>query len=152
VRECSVLPITHLTRRDIHGKTSALYPAHRANLPVRDLHHERPHEDRRLGPDRGLHDREGHADGTSVLAAAIVFEVVGGLSVLLGYRARLGALMLIVFLVPATMIFHNPAGLEGMARQVEMINMMKNFTIMGGLMMVLAFGGGPLSLDNRRAS
>jgi putative oxidoreductase len=86
------------------------------------------------------------------LAAAIAFEVVGGLSVLLGYRARLGALMLIIFLVPATIIFHNPAGLEGMEQQNQFIHMMKNISLVGGLMIVMGLGAGPLSLDNRRAS
>jgi putative oxidoreductase len=86
------------------------------------------------------------------LAGTIAFQVVGGLCVLLGYRARLGALMLIIFIVPATIIFHNPAGLEGMAQQTEMGNMMKNISILGGLMLVLGLGAGPLSLDNRRAS
>lgn len=89
---------------------------------------------------------------TLFLIGAIVLEVGGGLMVLLGWRARLGALALIVFLVPATAIFHNPMGLEGMEQQMQMIQMFKNIAIMGGLLLVLGLGAGPISLDNRRAS
>lgn len=82
------------------------------------------------------------------LAAAIVFELLGGLSVLLGFKARLGALALIVFTVPATIIFHNFWTLTGMEQQMQMIMFMKNIAIMGGLLFVVSFGSGALSLDN----
>ncbi len=86
----------------------------------------------------------------AVLAGAI--EVAGGLSVVLGARARWGALALAAFLVPVTIIFHNPAGLEGMAAQMEMIQVFKNLAILGGLLTVASLGAGPVSVDSRLAA
>ncbi len=83
------------------------------------------------------------------LIAAIVFEVAGGLSLALGYKVRLGAAALIVFLIPVSLIFHNFWTYEGMERQVQMIMFMKNLAIMGGLAVVVGRGAGPLSLDSR---
>jgi putative oxidoreductase len=84
------------------------------------------------------------------LVMAILFELGGGLSILLGYKARLGALALIVFLIPASLIFHNFWAYEGMEQQMQMINFLKNVAIMGGLLQVIAHGSGALSLDNRK--
>jgi putative oxidoreductase len=83
------------------------------------------------------------------LAGAIVLEVVGGLSVLLGYKARIGALLLLVFLIPATLIFHNFWALTGQEQQLQMIQFLKNVAIAGGLLLMLGFGAGPVSFDNR---
>lgn len=86
----------------------------------------------------------------AVLAAAV--EIAGGLSILLGAWTRLGALALAVFLVPVTLIFHNPVGLEGMAAQLEVIQVLKNLAILGGLVAIASFGPGPVSLDARLAA
>jgi len=83
------------------------------------------------------------------LAGAILFEVLGGLSVLLGFKAKIGAAALIVFLIPTSFIFHSFWALEGMEQQMQMIMFMKNLSIMGGLLLVMGLGSGPLSLDNR---
>lgn len=82
------------------------------------------------------------------LAGAIVFLVVGGLSLLLGFQARIGALLLIVFLIPTTLIFHGFWKFEGDAAQMQMIQFMKNCSILGGLFMVVAQGSGACSLDS----
>jgi len=84
------------------------------------------------------------------LVAAMLIEVLGGLSVLLGLKARVGAAALILFLVPASLIFHNFWTLEGMEQQVQMIMFMKNLSILGGLLLVVGLGSGPLSLDGRK--
>jgi putative oxidoreductase len=84
------------------------------------------------------------------LLGAIVFEVLGGLTVLLGFKAKLGATALIIFLIPTTFIFHNFWTLEGMERQMQMAMFMKNLSIMGGLLLVVGLGPGPLSFDNRK--
>ncbi len=87
------------------------------------------------------------------LAGAIVFEIVGGLSVMLGFKARIGALVLVIFLIPATIIFHDFWTVEdAMQRRMQMIMFMKNLSIMGGLLLVMGLGPGPCSLDNRRAA
>lgn len=84
------------------------------------------------------------------LVAAILLEIGGGLSVLVGLKARIGAAALVTFLIPATLIFHNFWALNGMEQQMNMIMFMKNMAILGGLLLVVAFGAGPLSIENRK--
>src|ERR1700759_3676603 len=84
------------------------------------------------------------------LARALAFELLGGLSVLLGYKAHYGALALAFYLIPVTLIFHNFWAFDGMQRQMEMINFLKNVSIFGGLLAVAAHGAGPLSIDSKR--
>jgi putative oxidoreductase len=86
----------------------------------------------------------------TLLAGATAFLLLGGLSLLLGFRARWGAVLLIVFLIPAALIFHDFWHYDGQIRQLQMANFMKNITIAGGLLMVLAVGSGRWSLDARR--
>lgn len=76
-------------------------------------------------------------------AGAIIFELAGGLSVLLGYKARWGAIALIIFLVPTTLIFHT-----NFAEEMQVIQFLKNLAIVGGLLMVVYFGSGPVSVDS----
>lgn len=83
-----------------------------------------------------------------LLAGAIVFLLVGGVSVLLGYRARIGALLLIAFLVPATLIFHNFWAASAEDAQRETLNFMKNLGLLGGLLFIALNGSGRGSLDS----
>lgn len=87
---------------------------------------------------------------TLFLVGAIILEVGGGLALLLGWRSRLAALALIVFTIPATLIFHNFWAVTGDGHMVQVIMFMKNLSIVGGLLMVVGLGGGGLSLDNSR--
>lgn len=82
------------------------------------------------------------AHAFSLLLAACIFELVGGVLVFLGLWVRLGALLLIFFLVPATLLFHNFWDVQGMDRQMQMIHFMKNVSISGGLFFLLAIGKG----------
>lgn len=81
-----------------------------------------------------------------LLLGNIVFQLVGGLSLVLGYRTRWGALILILFLIPTTLVFHNVFVDPG-----EQIPFLKNLALIGSLMMVSYFGAGPVSLDHRRS-
>ena len=83
------------------------------------------------------------------LSIAVVLEIVGGLMVLLGLQARWGAVLLLLFLIPATVIMHNFWALPEVQQQEQMINFMKNVSIGGGLLLVVALGAGPVSIDNR---
>lgn len=74
------------------------------------------------------------------LAAAV--EALGGVSLILGYHARWGAAALSGFVVMVTWIFH--------ATPDQRIHLLKNLAILGGLLQVLAFGPGSLSLEGRR--
>lgn len=82
-----------------------------------------------------------------VLFFAILFEILGGLLVILGFKARLGAILLLIFLIPTTLVFHNP-----IADPTQTTQFLKNLSIMGGLLMVLAFGSGSLSLEHHEDS
>ncbi|WP_146393680.1 DoxX family protein [Allorhodopirellula solitaria] len=84
-----------------------------------------------------------------MLAGAIVFLIAGGLSLIAGYKARIGATLLLVFLVLATYYFHDFWTLEGAERQTQMIQFMKNLALMGTMLFVIANGSGAFSLDNR---
>jgi putative oxidoreductase len=83
------------------------------------------------------------------LVAAALVELAGGLSILLGCWARLGALALFLLLIPTTLIFHDFWAYEGMDRMNQMQHFMKNLTIMGGLLMVVGLGPGSFSVDAR---
>ncbi len=86
-----------------------------------------------------------------MLVGAIAFLVAGSLSVVVGYRARVGASLLLVFLVLATYYFHAFWSLtDPQAQQMQMIQFMKNLSMMGAMLFIIANGSGPLSLDNRR--
>ncbi len=86
-----------------------------------------------------------------LLGLAAVIELVGGLMVLIGYRADLGALALFVYLIPVTLVFHAFWGLHGMDAQMQMVNFLKNLSIMGGLLTVAASSPTPISVDAARA-
>ena len=77
------------------------------------------------------------------LIGAIALEIIGGLSVLLGIKTRWGAVMLSVFLIPATMIFHTDFTTE-----IEQAMFLKNLAMLGGLLMLIQHGGGDLVLLN----
>ena len=84
---------------------------------------------------------------TVLLVATIVLELFAGTMILIGYHARLAAVMLVLFLIPVTLIFHNPltATDPAMAQQ-QMNHLLKNIAIIGGLLHVMAFGSGTWSL------
>jgi putative oxidoreductase len=77
--------------------------------------------------------------------------LAGGLSILLGYRARFGAWLIALFLVPVTLMMHKfwTVG-DPMMAQVQEIMFLKNITILGGALLISQFGAGPVSLDSYR--
>ena len=84
-----------------------------------------------------------------MLVGAIAFLLVGGLSVVVGYQARIGAGLLIVFLILATYFFHNfwSYAPDSQEFQLQMIQFMKNLGLGGAMLMIVANGSGPGSLD-----
>lgn len=77
--------------------------------------------------------------------------LIGGLSVLLGYRARAGAWLLVIFLVPVTFFMHKFWGLaDPAAAQMQQGNFIKNIALLGCALMIAYFGAGPISFDARR--
>ncbi len=80
-----------------------------------------------------------------------LLALLGGLSVALGYRARWGAWLLVLFLVPVTMMMHNFWTVKdpNMA-QLQQTMFLKNLSMLGGALLITHFGAGPVSLDARR--
>lgn len=76
---------------------------------------------------------------TFLCALALLIEALGGLSLALGFYSRWGAALLAAFLIPVTMVFHLTPD--------QRIQLIKNLAIIGGLLMVLAYGPGAISLD-----
>lgn len=74
---------------------------------------------------------------------AIVFLLAGSLSILLGFKTQWGAWALIAFLIPATLAFHT-----NFVEERQVIQFLKNLSILGGLLMLVAYGAGALSLDH----
>ena len=83
-------------------------------------------------------------------AVSAVVELAGGILLVLGWQARFAAAALLVFTIPATLIFHNFWCVDAAQVQNQTIHFMKNLCIMGGMLYVMAFGAGPLSVDNRK--
>lgn len=80
-----------------------------------------------------------------------LMALAGGLSIALGYRAKIGAWLLVLFLVPVTITMHNFwAVTDPMMAQMQMAMFMKNVGLLGGALLLSYFGAGPLSLDERR--
>jgi len=81
-----------------------------------------------------------------------VLAIAGGLSILLGYRAKLGAWLIVLFLVPVTLMMHNFWAVhDPMMAQIHMGMFMKNMSMLGGALLISQFGAGPFSLDARRS-
>jgi putative oxidoreductase len=86
-----------------------------------------------------------------LVPASGLLAAAGGLSILLGYRAKIGAWLLVLFLVPVTLTMHNFwAVKDPMMAQMQMVMFMKNASILGGALVISQLGAGPLSLDARR--
>lgn len=77
-----------------------------------------------------------------------VLAIIGGLLVLLGYRARIGAWLIALFLIGVTPMMHKFWGVtDPMTYQMQFINFMKNLSMLGGALLITQFGPGPWSLD-----
>jgi len=82
-----------------------------------------------------------------LLVLTILVELGGGLMLILGYRARMAALAIFLFIIPVTLVFHNFWAVPAAEAQMQMIQFMKNLAIMGGMLYIAAFGAGRYSLD-----
>jgi putative oxidoreductase len=78
-------------------------------------------------------------------AVAVAVELGGGLLLIAGFQARFVAVVLALFSFATAVFFH-----ANFADQNQMIHFLKNVMMAGGLLQIAAFGGGALSIDNRR--
>jgi len=109
------------------------------------------------GPRHFLSQTIAYAASQGVLLASIavpvsgVIALLGGLSILLGYRAKLGAWLIVLFLVGVTPMMHKFWVVsDPMMYQVQFAMFMKNVSMLGGALLISQFGSGPWSLDARR--
>jgi len=89
-----------------------------------------------------------------LLVGALAFMAVGGLGILLGMYTRFSAVLAVVFLVVVTPIFHAYWAAPEEQVRMQLLQFEKNLGMLGGALLLLAYGPGPLSLDawwrNRR--
>src|SRR5215467_7139203 len=91
------------------------------------------------------------AQGVPLASIAVpvsgVMALLGGLSVAFGYKARFGASLLVLFLVPVTIVIHRFWGLpDAHAALMQQIMFLKNLSMLGGAPLIPHLGSGPLSL------
>jgi putative oxidoreductase len=86
----------------------------------------------------------------AALGAAIAFLLIGGVSLVIGWNARFGASLLLIFLILATYFFHDFWNASAAEKQGQMIHFMKNLALMGTMLFVIANGPGAWSVDNRK--
>jgi putative oxidoreductase len=98
----------------------------------------------------------GYAQSQGVPLASIavplsgIMAMLGGLSVATGFKAKWGALLIILFLVPVTVMMHNFWAVQDpMMAQIQMAMFMKNLSMLGGAILIFHFGSGPMSLDRQ---
>jgi putative oxidoreductase len=82
-----------------------------------------------------------------LLPLTILVELGGGLALIVGWKARWAALLLAAFTVIASVVFHNFWTMTGDAAMTNMLFFYKNVAVIGGLLMVWAFGPGRVSVD-----
>ncbi len=88
-----------------------------------------------------------------MLGGAILFLIVGSLSIAAGFKARIGATLLLVFLLLTTYFFHDFWTQEDpLAKQDQMIQFLKNASMMGAMLMIIAHGPGLMSIDGRKTA
>jgi putative oxidoreductase len=94
------------------------------------------------------------SQGVPLASLAVPFSgllaLAGGLSILLGYRARIGAWLIVLFLLGVTPMMHNFWSVtDPMMYQMQMVMFMKNVSMLGGALVISQLGSGPWSLDSR---
>ena len=83
----------------------------------------------------------------ALLPLVIALEVVGGIAIVIGFKARLVALAMAGFSLLSALLFHT-----NFSDETQTIMLMKNIAIAGGFLMIVAHGAGAYALDNRNAT
>lgn len=85
-----------------------------------------------------------------LVPASGIIALLGGLSILLGYKAKLGAWLIVLFLLPVTLVMHDFwAETDPLTKFTDQIMFMKNVSLLGAALLITNFGAGPWSLNNR---
>lgn len=80
------------------------------------------------------------------LAITIIVEVGGAAMIIVGWKARLGAVALFLWMIPVSLMFHAFWAAPQEQMQTQMAMFLKNISMMGAMLMIMAFGSGPKSL------
>jgi putative oxidoreductase len=98
-----------------------------------------------------------YATGKGVIAAPFfvpffgVIAIVGAISIMAGYKAKGGALLIIIFLIPVTLKMHDFWNVtDPMQYKMQLSSFMKNVSMLGAAMLITYFGSGPLSIDQNK--
>ena len=83
------------------------------------------------------------------LIITIIIELGGAAMLILGWKARLAAGVLFLWLIPVTLMFHNFWAAPAEQHMVQQIMFLKNLAIMGGMLYIATFGSGPCSLERK---
>lgn len=76
-----------------------------------------------------------------------LIAILGGLSILLGYKTRYGAWLIVIFLIPVTLMMHPFWAIaDSSDAMIQQIMFMKNLSMLGGAFILSYFGSGALSL------
>lgn len=81
-------------------------------------------------------------------AGAVLVELIAGLCLLAGIKTRISALVLLLFLIPTTYIFHDYWNVAPEMFKLQLAMFLKNLGIAGGLLALMSVGGGKLGLDS----
>lgn len=81
-----------------------------------------------------------------LLVITIIIEIGGGLMIILGWRAKLAAVVLFLWMIPVTLTYHNFWTMTGAQAYVNQIMFQKNLAMMGAMLFILVFGPGRYSL------
>ncbi|MBI4521932.1 MAG: DoxX family protein [Gemmatimonadetes bacterium] len=85
-----------------------------------------------------------------LVPASGLLAAAGALSILVGYKAKLGAWLLVLFLVPVTVTMHNFWAVEDpLLAAMQQAMFFKNLSMLGGALLIAHHGAGPVSLDER---
>lgn len=82
-----------------------------------------------------------------LLVGTILIELVGGLMLAVGWKARWAAWAFFLWLIPVTLVFHAYWSVPPEQVMAQTIQFQKNLAIMGGMLYVAFMGPGRLSLD-----
>lgn len=81
----------------------------------------------------------------ALLPVVIAIEVLGAAAIIIGYKTRIVAFLMAGFTLVTALLFHN-----NFQDQIQMIMFLKNVSIAGGFLLLVANGAGPLSVDRRK--
>ena len=102
-----------------------------------------------LKPTIGFAASQGVPLASIVVPFSGILAALGALSILLGYRAKIGGWLIAIFLIGVTPM-HKFWGIsDPMMQQLQMVMFMKNLAMLGGALLISQFGSGPWSLDSR---